>query len=183
LGDTETVRQKVIFGIFIFLGFAVVTTLYLVVMSGTADISGTISVDSRLISWTENPPGPEDMEMVSANGYCIKGPDTDNRMLLSTKNKHKTDKLKYSFIAKEGMRHLIVIYLQLDHLTGDVGQSTELHVMTNIIKKGDLKRDFIITFKEKNSVDYISIIVTGEDLQMPIKVEYPISEIPDIIKL
>ena len=177
------VRRKVSFGILIFLGFAVVTVLYLVVMSGTADVYGTVRVDSRLVSWEQNPPGLEDLEMISVNGYCLKGPDTDNRMLLSTKNKNKTDKVKYSFVAKEGMRHLILIYLQMDHLSGDAGQDMELHFMTNIIKKGDLKRNFNIVFDNINGVESIIITVTGAGNDSTVVFEYPISEIPDIIKL
>lgn len=176
-------RRKVIFGLLIFLGFAVVTMLYLVVMSGTADVYGTVQIESRLVSWTEMPPGIEDKEMVSANGYCVKGQDAKNRMLLSTKNRNKIGKVKYSFVAKEGMRHLIVIYLQLEHLTGAVGQNMELHFMTNIIKKGDLERDFAIVFDEKNGVDMILITVTGENMETPMSFEYPLSEIPKIIKL
>jgi hypothetical protein len=176
-------RRKGCFGLFIFLGFVMVTILYLFVMSGTADVSGTVQLDSKLVSWTENPPGPEDMEMVSANGYCIKGPDADNRMLLSTKNKNKIGKVKYSFLAKEGMQHLIVVYLQMEHLTGVPTQNMELQFMTNIIKKGDLKRDFDITFQEKGDVETIRITVTGEDLDKPMIFEYPMSEIPSIIKL
>jgi hypothetical protein len=176
-------RRKVSFGIFIFLGFAVVTILYLVVMSGTADVSGTIHVDSRLVSWEENPPGLEDLEMISVNGYCIKGPDTHNRMLLSTKNKNKTGRVKYSFVAKEGMRHLILVYLQMEHLTGDVGQDMEIQFMTNIIKQGDLKRDFNIMFDEINGIESIVITVTGKGTESTLVFEYPISEIPEIIKL
>lgn len=176
-------RRKVGFGLFILIGFVIVACFYLVVMSGTADVSGTVQLDSRLVSWAENPPGREDLEMVSANGYCIKGPDANNRMLLSTKNKNKIGKVKYSFVAKEGMRHLIVIYLQLDHLTGAMTENMELKFMTNIIKKGDLKRDFDITFVKEDKVETICITVTGEDLNTPLFFVYPTSEIPDIIKL
>ena len=176
-------RRRVIFGLLLFLGFVAVTIFYLVVMSGTADVSGTVQANTRLISWERNPPGVEDKDMVSANGYCIEGPDISNRLLLSTKNTNKTGKVKYSFVAKEGMRHLILVYLQMDHLTGDVGQTLELQFMTNIIKKGDLKRDFAIIFEKKNGVKRIRIIVTGDDLDAPMLFEYPMSEIPEIIKL
>lgn len=176
-------RQKARFGILIFLGFAVVSTLYFVVMSGTAEVSGTILVGSSIVSREANPLGLEDSEMVAANGYCIKGPDLENRQLLPTKNKHKSGKLKYSFTAKEGMRHLIVVYLQLDYLTGEIGQTLELQFMTNIIKKGDLTRDFIITFQETNDINVISITVAVSDDKKPKVFEYPMSEIPDIIKI
>jgi len=176
-------RRKVGFGILIFLGFAAITILYLVVMSGTADVSGTVRVDSSLVSWAENPPGQEDVEMISANGYCIKGQAAHSRMLLSTKNKCKIGKVKYSFTAKEGMRHMIMVYMQMDHLTGDVGQELELKFETNIIKKGDLKRDFAITFEEIDGINSIVIKVTGDDIDSPMRFQYPISEVPDIIKL
>lgn len=177
------VRQKISFGILIFLGFAVVTILYFVVMSGTADVQGTVQVSSKIVSWTEDPPGLEDSEMVSVNGYCIKGPDPDNRLLLSTKNKHKTDRVKYSFAAKEGMRHLIIIYLQLDHLTGDIGQNLELQLMTNIIKKGDLKYDIIVSFAQINGVENITITVNGTGYNSTRVFEHPISKIPQYIKI
>lgn len=176
-------RRKVIFGILIFLCFAILTTLYLAVMSSTAEVTGNVQIDSHLISWREAPPGTEDKEMVSANGYCIKGPDANNRMLLSTKNKNKIGQVKYSFVAKEGMRHMIVIYLQLDHLTGAVGQNMELQFMTNIIKKGDLERDFTIIFDEIEGIETIHITVTGEHMKTPKVFEYPLSDIPKTIKL
>lgn len=182
-GDTGMARQKISFSIIVILGFVVVTVFYLVVMSGTAEISGTVNVDSRLVSWRETPPGLEDADMVSVNGYCVKGPDTENRMLLSTKNKNKIGMVKYSFVAKEGMRQLIVVYLQMDHLTGDIGQNMELQFLTNIIKNGDMKRDFNITFVEKNGINNIRILVTGDDLDTPMQYEYPMSKIPEIIKL
>jgi hypothetical protein len=183
LGEKGMLGRKVSFGVLIFLGFAVVAILYLVVMGGTADISGTIHVDTRLVSWEQNPPGLEEQEMISANGYCMKGPDADNRMLLPTKTKNKTDKLKYSFVAKEGMRHLLLIYLQMEHLTGDVGQEMELQFMTNIVKKGDMKRNFNIMFDKVNGIESIKITVTGTDNEATVVYEYPISEIPDVIKL
>ena len=176
-------RRSVRFGILIFLGFAVISILYFVVMSGTAEVQGTISVGSSIVSAEENSIGQEDPEMVAVNGYCIKGPDSENRLLLSTKNKHNSGKLKYSFIAKEGMRHIIVVYLQLDHLTGEIGQTLELQFMTNIIKKGDLRRDFIITFQETNDINVISITVAESNDKTPKVFEYPATEIPDIIKI
>lgn len=176
-------RQKVSFGILIFLGFVLVTFLYLFVMSGTADVRGNIKVSSQLVSWEENPPGVEDAEMLAVNGYCIKGADTDNRLLLSTKNKHGTDKLKYSFTAKEGMRHVIVVYLQLDHLTGDLGQTMDLQFMTNTIRKGDLKCDFNINFKEIDGVQVVAIEVKGTGYKKPLEMEYNLSEIPGLIKI
>jgi len=175
--------RKVRFGIIVILGFAAVSILYFVVMSGTATVQGTVSVGSSIVSWEENALGKEEPETVAANGYCIKGPDSDNRLLLSTKNKHKSGKLKYSFVAKEGMRHLIIVYLQLDHLTGETGQTLELQFMTNIIQKGDLRRDFIITFQETNDINVISITVAESDDKTPKVFEYPVTEIPDIIKI
>jgi len=176
-------QRKVIFGLLIVLGFAMVSTLYLLVMSDTADVSGTVQIESRLVSWRDAPPGIEDKEMVSANGYCVKGPDSKNRRLLSTKNKNKIGEVKYSFVAQEGMRHLIVIYLQLDHLTGAVGQNMELQFITDPIKKHDLKCDFAIVFDEKNGVQMIRITVTGENKDTPMLFEYPLAEIPKTIKL
>ena len=175
--------RKAKFGILVFLGFAVISILYFVVMSGTAEVQGTISVGSSIVLQSENPLGLEDVEMVAANGYCVKGPDPDNRLLLSTKNKHKSGKMKYSFIAKEGMRHIIVVYLQLDHLTGEIGQTLELQFMTNIIKNGDMKRDFIITFQETNDINVISITVSESDDKKPLFFEYPMTEIPELIKI
>lgn len=177
------VRRKVTFGILIFLGFAMVTILYIFVMGGTAEVHGTVQVSSQLVSWEENPPGQADTEMVSVNGYCIKGPDTENRMLLSTKNKNKTGQVKYSFTAKEGMRHAIVIYLQLNHLTGATGQNMELQFLTDIVKKGDLERDFMISFEEINGIDSIRITKTGADYGTPKVLEFPLSEMPDTIKI
>jgi hypothetical protein len=176
-------RRNVRFGLLIFLGFAVVSILYFVVMSGTTDIRGTVSVGSSIVSQDENPLGREDAEMVAVNGYRIKGPNPDNHLLLSTKNKYRNGKLSYSFTAKEGMRHIIVVYLQLDYLTRDVGQILELRFMTNIIKKGDLRRDFIITFQETNGINVISITVAEADDKTPKVFEYPLTEIPDIIKI
>lgn len=183
LGERTMDRQKIKFGILIFLGFAVVSILYIVVMGGNSEISGTISVGSSIVSQEENPLGQDDPEMVAANGYRIKGPDLDNRQLLSTRNKYKSGKLKYSFAAKEGMRHLIVIYLQLDYLTGEIGQTLELQFMTDIMKKGDLKRDFIITFQELNEINVIRITVAESVDKTPKVFEYPKAEIPDIIKI
>lgn len=176
-------RQKISFGILIFLGFVMVTILYLVVMSGTADIHGTVQVSSRLVSWEESPLSSEDAEMVVVSGYCIKGPDPDNRLLLSTKNQLKTAKVKYSFTAKEGMQHLIVVYLQLDHLTGDIGQTIELKFTTNTIKKGDLKCNFNAFFDKINGTDSIIITVSGSEYDKSKVFEYPVSEIPEFIKL
>jgi len=177
------VRHKYSYGILIILGFVVISILYLVVMSGTANVHGTVKVDSKLVSWEQNSPGLEDTEMISVNGYCIKGPVGDNRLLLSTKNKQRTEHMKYSFTAKEGMRHVIVVYLQLDHLTGDIGQTLDLQFETGMIKKGELKRDIDITFEKIHGEDGISIHVTGTGYDKPKVFEYPLAEIPDMIKL
>lgn len=176
-------RYKIGFVILIVLGFVVVTTWYLFVMSGTANVSGTISVGSSIVYQENVEDEWKDSELIAVNGYCIKGPELTNRELLSTKNKYQNGKLKYSFNAKEGMRHLIVVYLQLDHLTGEIEQTLELRFMTNIIKKGDLKRDFIITFQEINDNTLVRITVAESQDVTPKVFEYAISEIPDIIKL
>ena len=176
-------RYKIGFVILIVLGFALVTAWYFFVMSGTANVSGTISVGSSIVYQENIDDEWKESELIAVNGYCIKGPNTSNRELLSTKNKYQSGKLKYSFNAKEGMRHLIVVYLQLDHLTGELGQNLELRFMTSIIKKGDLKRDFIITFQEINESTLVRITVAESQDVTPKVFEYPIAEIPDIIKL
>jgi hypothetical protein len=182
-GDRTMARRKVIFGILIFLGFAVISILYFVVMSGGTHVQGTVSVGSSIVSWEEKPLGIEADEMVAVNGYCIKGPDVDNRLLLSTKNKHKKGKMKYTFAATEGKRHLIVVYLQLEHLTGDIGQTLELQFMTDPINKEDMTKDFIIAFEETNDIKVISITVGESADKTPKVFEYPVSEIPEIIKI
>jgi hypothetical protein len=167
----------------ILIGFALLTTVYFVVMSGTAQVHGTVRVETRLVSWTDNPPGLEDAEMLSANGYCMKGQAAQTPMLLSTKNRYGTEKLKYSFTAMEGMPHQIVLYIQLDHLTGAVGQSMELHFLTDKIEKGDLKRNFAISFELVQGVDGIRITVAGTGYDKPKVFQYPLSEIPDVIEI
>jgi hypothetical protein len=176
-------RKKNVFAILIVLGFVLVTLVYLFVMSGTANVSGTISVGSSIVYQEIDEDGQKDSDMVAVNGYCIKGQNSENRELLSTKNKFKSGKLEYSFTAKEGMRHFIVVYLQLDHLTGEIGQTLELRFMTAIIKKGDLRRDFIITFQEINESNLVRITVAESQDVTPKVFEYHMTEIPDIIKL
>lgn len=181
-GKTMT-RYKKGFIIFIVLGFVVVTAWYVFVMTGTAKVSGTISVGSSIVPQEINGDGQKDSDMVAVNGYVIKGPNSENRELLSTKNKFRSGKLEYSFTAKEGMRYFIVAYLQLDHLTGEIGQTLELRFMTAIIKKGDMKRDFIITFQELNGINTIRITAAESSDITPKVFEYHMNEIPDIIKL
>jgi len=176
-------RYKMRFVVLIVLGFVLVTAWYLFVMSGTAKVSGTISVGSSIVPQEINEDGQQDSEMVAVNGYVIKGPNSENRELLSTKNKFKSGKLAYSFTAKEGMRYFIVAYLQLDHLTGEIGQTLELRFMTTIIKKRDMKRDFIITFQEINGINTIRITAAEASDITPKVFEYHMTEIPDIIKL
>lgn len=176
-------RRSVIIGILIILGFTIVSILYFVVMSRSTDVQGTVSVGSNIVSWEEKPSGIESEKTVSVNGYCIKGSDADNRILLSTKNKHKKGKLKYTFAATEGKRHIIVVYLQLDYLTGDLGQTLELRFITDVIKDANLNKDFIITFQETNDINVISITVGEDEDKTPKVFEYPVSEIPDIIKI
>lgn len=176
-------RRKITFGILIILGFVLVTGLYLVVMSSTPEVHGTVQVNSKIISWKENPPGPEDREMISVNGYCIKGPSDDSRILLSTKNTNKTSLVKYSFPATEGKRHLIVVYMQMDHLTGDVGQISELQFKTKTVQRAKLKYNFSISFENIKETNKITITVNGTDYQKPKVFTYPVSEIPKTINL
>jgi hypothetical protein len=176
-------RQNIKFGILILLGFALISILYFVVMSGTPQIQGKVMVGSSIVSRAENLLGMEDTEMVAVNGYRVKGPNAENRLLLSTRNKYKSGILSYSFTAKEGMRHFIVVYLQLDYLTGELGQTLELHFLTNMIEKDDLRRDFIITFQETNDINMIGITVAESNDKTPKVFEYPVTEIPDIIKI
>ena len=176
-------RFKVSAGIFIIIGFLVVAGFYIFVMSGIAEVHGTVQVSSSLVPWDESTPGSLDAEMLCVNGYCIKGPEMNNRVLLSTKNKVKSNEVKYSFKPTEGRRHLIVVYLQMDHLTGDVGQMKELYFMTHVIKNGKQKTNVNINFEKINSINSIIITLTGSDYNSPKIVKYPISKIPDIIKL
>jgi len=175
--------RKITFGILIIFGFALITGLYLIVMSSMPEVHGTVQVNSKIVSWTENPPGPDDREMVSVNGYCIKGTHDDSRLLLSTKNTNKTNLMKYSFPATVGKRHLIVVYLQMDHLTGDVGQIAELQFKTKTIQSTKLKYDFNISFESIKGVNTVTITVKGMGYQKTKVFAYPVSQIPDIIKL
>lgn len=177
-----TSRNKSV-GILIVLGFVAVVLIYFMVMSGSANVSGTISVGSSIVSRDDYDVGQQDTEMIACNGYCIKGAELTSRELLSTKNKLKSGKLQYSFNAQEGLRHIIVIYLQLDHLTGEIGQTLELEFLTDAIKRGDLRRDFIITFQEINDSNMIRITVAQSTDQTPKVFEYPETEIPDIIRI
>lgn len=176
-------RFKTGVGILIVIGFVIVVGFYLFVMSGTSDVHGTIEVSSRLVSWDENTPEPGENPIIGVNGYCVKGPEMSNRALLSTKNKTQNHKIKYSFKAKQGYRHVIVAYLQMDHLTGDVGQQLDLRFVTTMIRHGDLKCNLAIDFVERNGVESVQIAATGTDYQKAKVFEYPLTKIPDLIKL
>jgi hypothetical protein len=175
--------RKITFGILIIFGFALITGIYLIVMSSIPEVHGTVQVNSKIVSWKDNPPGPEDNEMVSVNGYCIKGPRDDSRLLLSTSNTNNTSSMKYAFPATVGKQHLIVVYLQMDHLTGDVGQIDELQFKTKTIQSTKQSYDFHLSFECIKGINTVTITVKGTEYQKSKVFTYPISRIPDIIKL
>lgn len=175
-------RSKIA-GILVVCGFVAIAIIYFFVMSGTADVSGNITVGSTVVSREEFEKGLKDPEMTACGGYCVKCSDLAYRELLSTKNKHRNGTLDYSFTAQEGMRHKIVIYLQLDHLTGETGQTLELEFMTDPIKRGDLERNFHITFHETDGINQIRITVTEAKGKNARVFEYPETKIPDIIPI
>jgi len=172
-------KQKIILGIAIAIGFILLSFCYIVVMSNGTLVHGDVTIRSA----TSNQTIGSLRDDVHANGYDVKRHGIDKKQLLPTKNRHKQDGLSYSFYARRYDQAQIVIYLQLDQLTGELGQTLELHFLTASPIICRTHWNFSILFEKKNGVDVVSITADGKD-KSPSKVyEYPVDQIPKIIKL
>ena len=175
--------KKIIIGIVIFVGVVVLSIGYYFLMNGVSQVHGSVCVHSNLISGGILSTGSGYNDLVQASGYNMKGIHAEKKLLLSTKNKYNKSGLKYSFQARENKQVLIVLYLQMDQLTGELGQTEELHFLTKTEKWGRTKCDFDISFHKKKGQECVTIIVNGLGHKDPKVFEYPIHKIPTTIEL
>jgi hypothetical protein len=175
--------KKIIIGITIFVGVVLLSIGYYFLMNGVSQVHGSVRVHSNLVSGEIIPAGGGYNDLVQASGYNMKGIHTEKKLLLSTKNKYNKSGLKYSFQAKENKRVLIVLYLQMDQLTGELGQTKELHFLTKTEKWGRTKCDFDISFHKKKGRECVTISVNGLGQKSPKVFEYSVNKIPATIEL
>lgn len=176
-------KRKIILGFVIFIGFFLLSFLYIEVMRNVTLVHGEVTVHSAITGLTNVPAIGGQGDVVHASGYDVKRNTSGKTQLLSTKNKEKRDGLSYSFYARRDDQAQIVLYLQMDRLTGELGQTMEVHFLIQSPVICRTHWDFNLLFENKKGADVISITANGKVKGESLVHQCPVDQIPAIIEI